>query len=89
MRGLSDEVHAEPLDADRAEHRADGEALGLEHRALFDVQLEVGAGAVEAVARRQHAADLDAVLAQHVLQAVAVAVPQVGELRRHQVAGDG
>ena len=80
VRGLAGEVRPEALDADGAEHRADGEALGLEHRALLDVQLQVGAGAVQAVAGREHAADLDAVGAQYVFEALSVAIAQVGEL---------
>ena len=41
--GLPVEDETVPLHPDGAEHRADREALGLEHRPLLDVQLEVGA----------------------------------------------
>ena len=51
------------LDAERAEHDAERKIERLEHRALLDVQLEVGAGAGELRARLERAVELDAVLA--------------------------
>ncbi len=69
MRGLTAEDHAVALDADRAEDRPDGQAEPLEHRALLDVQLEVGAHVSQAAARGRRAVELDAVLGDDVLEA--------------------
>ena len=43
MRGLADEAHDVPFDAERPEYDAGRLVHRLEDRALFDVQLEIGA----------------------------------------------
>jgi len=79
--GLAVEHDAVSLDAHGAEHRPDCEAGTLEHRALLDVQLEVGRGVCELRARLEHAVEVDAVLAQCVRQRNAVRVTDRGTVR--------
>ncbi len=55
---------ARALDPERPEHDAEREIERLEHRALLDMELEVGAGAGELRARLERAVELDAVLPQ-------------------------
>ena len=50
MRGLAAEGDRVALDAERAEHDAERQVERLEHRALLDVQLEVGGGVLELAA---------------------------------------
>ena len=56
---------AEALDADAAAHRRRRDALGLEHGALLDVELEVGAEPLQPGAALEDALELDAVLGEH------------------------
>ena len=56
------------LDAERAEDDAERQVERLEHGALLDVQLEVGARALELPPRLERAVEVDAVLAQRVRQ---------------------
>ena len=53
-----------PLDAEGAEDDPEREVHGLEHRALLDVELEVGDRAVELAARVERAVEVDAVRAR-------------------------
>ena len=64
VRRLAAPRDARALDAERAEHDAERQIHRLEHRALLDVQLEVGAGAFELRARLERAVEVDAVLAR-------------------------
>ena len=52
---------APALDAERAEHDAERQVERLEHRALLDVELEVGGGALELGVRVECAVEVDAV----------------------------
>ena len=88
VRGLPVEDDAVTLDADGAEHRADGETLALEHRALLDVQLEVGADVLEPRAGLVRAVELDAVLAHDVLEPLATGVDEIAHGIRIEGAGD-
>ena len=74
MRGLAPPRDPVPLDAEGAEHRAERQVHRLEHRALLDVQLEIGRRMLELRARLQGAVEVDAVLAERVGQRHAVAV---------------
>ena len=89
MRRLAAEDHAVALDADRAEHGPDREAEALEHRPLLDVQLEVGAHVAQPPLRGGGAVELDAVLADDVLEAPAVGVAQVAHGVGIERAGHG
>ena len=88
VRGLSDEPQDVALHAVGADDRAGGSAHRLEHRALLDVQLEVGARAalVERPARLGHAVDVHAVLGQRVGQPHALAIDQVADAVGHEAA---
>ena len=72
---------ARALDPERPEHDAEREVHRLEHRALLDVQLEVGRRVCELRARLERAVELDAVLAQGVRQRDPVAVGQLRAAR--------
>ena len=76
VAGLPGEDHPLALDALRAGDRADAEALVLEHRALLDVHLDVGLDVGHAGAGAVEVLDVDAVLAEHVGQRVALLVGQ-------------
>ena len=80
VRGLAAPRDARALDAERAEHDAEREVQRLEHRALLDVQLEVGGRVRELRARLERAVEVDAVLAQRVGQRDPVAVGQLSQL---------
>ena len=72
---------ARALDAERAEHDAERQVERLQHRALLDVQLEVGGGVLELRPRLERAVEVDAVLAQRVGQRDAVAIVQLRAAR--------
>ena len=61
VRRLAAEGDLVALDAERAEHDAERQAERLEHRALLDVQLEVGGGVLELAARLERVVEVDAV----------------------------
>ena len=63
VRGLSAEGDQVTLDTERPEHDAERKVHRLEHRALLDVQLEVGGCALELGARVERRVEVDAVLA--------------------------
>ena len=89
VRRLAAEDHAVALDADRAEHGSDGHAEALEHRPLLDVQLEIGAHVAQPALGCRRAVELDAVLADDVLEALAVGVAQVAHRVGVERAGHG
>src|ERR687885_1172038 len=61
VRGLAAERDPVALDAEGAEDDAEREPQRLEHRALLDVQLEVGSRAVELTPRLGRPVEVDAV----------------------------
>ena len=69
VRGLAGPGDVVALDAERAQHDADRQIQRLEHRALLDVQLEVGGGVLQLRARVDRAVEVDAVLGERVGQA--------------------
>ena len=77
MRRLPDEADPVALDADGAKHRAQRQIHGLEHRALLDMQLQIGGGALESPRRRADAVQVHTVVADRVLQTNALTVGQV------------
>jgi hypothetical protein len=79
VRVQAGEAHGVALDAEGAEHGAERLVDRLEHRALLDVQLEVGGGAFELVAGVERAVEIDAVLAQRIGQPDAFAVGQAAD----------
>ena len=66
---------------------AAGSPSALEHRALLDVRLDVGARAAQLGARLAGAVELDVVARHHVLEPLAVAVAQVAHLVGVERAG--
>jgi hypothetical protein len=87
--GLAGEAEAVALVADRPAHRGDGDALGLQHRALLDVELQVGAQPLAASLRLADAVEVDAVLGDHLAQHAAVRVAQLARRRGVQGARHG
>jgi len=71
--GLPGDGELLPRDALHARDRSDGDALGLEHRPLLDVQLEIGGCRVELAARFERSVEVD---------------PVRRERPRHREAGD-
>jgi hypothetical protein len=98
MRVRAGEAHAVALHAERPEHDAERQVELLEHRPLLDVQLEVGGGAAQPLARLAHPVELDAVSGQRVRQCRPVAVGQAAHrvgveraragARAHQAAAE-
>ena len=88
MRRLADEAQHVPLDAEGAEHDAGRLLQRLEHRSLFDVQLQVGARVdrLQLGVRVGHPLELDAVLGQRVDQLGALAIGQPPHARRRELA---
>ena len=84
MRRLAREADHVPLDAERAEHDAGRLVHRLEHRALLDVQLEVGARVdrLQLAVRVEHAIERDAVLGERVDQPRALPILQLAHARR-------
>src|SRR5581483_7440625 len=80
VRSLTAEGDAVALDAERAEDDTERELERLEHGALLDVQLEVGARAGELRAGVERTVEVDAVLPQRVLPADAVRVLPLADL---------
>ena len=81
------EAHGVALDAEGAQHGAQRLVDRLEHRALLDVQLEVGGRALERRARVERRVEVDAVLAQRVGQRRPVAVGEAAHRVGLQRAG--
>ena len=80
MCGLARPGDLVALDAEGADHGAEREIHRLEHRALLDVQLEVGGRVLELPAGVLGAVEIDAVLAQRVGQRDAVRVDAPAQL---------
>ena len=80
MRSLAGPCDPPPLDAEGAEDGAERQVQRLEHRALLDVQLEVGGCVLELDVRVEGAVELDAVRADRVGQGEAVTVDERAEL---------
>ena len=83
MRRLADESQQVTLDAERADARRRSDLfIDFEHRALFDMQLEVrlGVDGLQELLRFVHARELDAVLAQRIDQRHAGLVDEVFDL---------
>ncbi len=89
MRVRAREADAVALDAERAEHDAERLVLALEHRALLDVQLEVGDGALELARGVGCAVEVDAVVGERVRQGHAVAIGQAAHRVRVERACRG
>ena len=68
------------LHAERAQHDAERQIERLEHRALLDVQLEVGGCVLELALRLARAVEVDAMLCERVRQRHAVGVPALAQL---------
>ena len=83
---LADEAQHVPLHAVGADHSAGRPAHRFQHRALFDVELEVGPrpAGVERAPGLRHAVDVDAVLGQRVGEAHALTVAQVTHAVGHE-----
>ena len=86
VRGLALPGDLVALDAERAEHDAEREVHGLEHRPLLDVELEIGDGVRELRAGLGRAVEIDAVRGERVRKrdAVRVASPAQLLLIRHR-----
>ena len=81
VRGLAAPRDARALDAERAEHDAERQVERLEHRALLDVQLEVGGGVLElATAPRSRRSRSMPCSRERIRQRDAVAVGELREL---------
>ena len=78
--GLAGEHRQVTLHAEGPEHGRRRLALALEHRALLDVALDVGAGAAQLGARLAGAVEVHVVARDHLLEALAVAIAQVAHL---------
>ena len=77
------------LDPDRPEHDRGRLVARLEHRALLDVQLEVGARALQVGAGVVHLREIDVVAGDDVLEPLALAVLEVADLVDLERAGAG
>ena len=66
MRGLAAEGEPVPLHTGGAAHRGHGHALAIQHRALLDVELEVGAEALTPPRGGADRAQVHAVLGHHI-----------------------
>ena len=79
------------LDPERAQDGAEWQVQGLEHRALLDVQLEVGGGVPQLGARLERRVELDPVLPQGVGQCDPVPIGQLAQfvLVRHRARRRG
>ena len=74
MRGLAAEGDLVPFHAEGAEHDAEREVQRLEHRALLDVELEIGGGVFELVSGFEGGVEVDAMARERVRKRIAVAV---------------
>ena len=79
MVRLAREAGAEADQADDPGDDADLDPLGLEHRPLLDVQLEVGADLVDSARTRQRV-EVEAELGHRLAQADAVGVAALAEV---------
>ncbi len=89
VRRLAGEGQQLALDAGAAGDRGARQSLGLEHRALLDVQLQVAAEALQAPAGLERPLEGDAVVREHLADRPAVAVGQRREGVRIETAGEG
>ena len=89
MGALAGEADDMALDAVGPEHDRQGQVEALEHRALLDVQLQVGGRAGELPAGVSRALEVDSVLGQHVGQRRAGGVAQAPEEIRVEALRDG
>src|SRR5207244_3812632 len=80
MRRLALEGDEMALDAEGAEDNPQRKAEALEHRALLDVQLEVGGGVLELAPRLDRPVELDAALREDLGQRAAVRVVPLTQL---------
>src|SRR5919199_730554 len=74
MAGASREVNGVPLDAEGAQHRADGDAEPFEYGTLLDMHLQVRLDVREAAARFKDTVEIDAARGQRVRQGDALAI---------------
>src|SRR5215217_2683612 len=74
VRRLAGEHHEVALDPESTEHRGRGLTLALEDRPLLDVALDVRARPAQPRARLARTVELHVIAADHVLQALSVAV---------------
>src|SRR5688572_22756553 len=91
MRGLARPRDAGALDAERAEHDAERQVERLEHRALLDVELEVGRRRPELRVGVEYAIEVDVEPADRVGQRYALAVDELAKLLLvgHRAGGRG
>src|SRR5262245_33874322 len=89
MRDSAADLETQALHPDAPVHRRGLEALGLQDRALLDVELEVGVETLEPGAGVQHPIELHAVLRQHLSRGASVGVPGVRQLAGVEGAGGG
>ena len=80
VRRLAPPGDARALDAERPEHDPERQVHRLQHRALLDVELEIGGCAFELRPRIERAVEVDAVLAQRVGQRDPIAVGERTQL---------
>src|SRR5919199_262946 len=74
MAGASREVNGVPLDAEGAQHRADGDAEPFEYGTLLDMHLQVRLDVREAAARFKGTVEIDAARGQRIRQGDALAI---------------
>ena len=80
VRRLAAECHEMALDAEGAEHDAERQVEGLQHRPLLDVELEVGRRVLQLRARLERAVEIDAVRRERVRQRDPVRVAALAQL---------
>src|SRR5262249_33287389 len=81
VRGLAAERDEVTLDAEGAEHDAEGQAQRLEHRALLEVQLEIGRRILELRARVESPVEVDAVRGERIGPENAAGIAPLADLR--------
>ena len=86
---LAAEADDVALDAVRAEYDRQGQVEALEHRALLDVQLQVGGGSRRAAGRVSRLLEVDAVLGEHLGECRARGVAQAAEQVRVEALRGG
>ena len=69
MRRLAVKRDGVPLDAERAEHRAERQIEVEQHRSLLDVQFQIRGGVLEFLAAVLHALEINADFSQRIGQA--------------------
>ena len=80
VSGLAGEHRHVALDAAGSQHGRGRFTEALQHRPLLDVQLEVRAGAAQALAGLGHPVQVHVVAGDHVLEALPLAVAQVADV---------